>query len=97
MSSNPSTVYCLDIFHINLLKKLSCLFKKTKINETEAEDVPFLSYSSPKRTSAKATIHVFAINPGRGKKEADNFYFSHFCNSRPAKTFATFNIHKYYY
>ena len=59
--------------------------------------MPFLSYSSPKRTSAKATIHVFAINPGRGKKEADNFYFSHFCNSRPAKTFATFNIHKYYY
>ena len=30
----------MDIFHINLLKKLYFLFKKLKISEKEAMDVP---------------------------------------------------------
>ena len=32
VSSNPSTVYSMAIYHIYLLKELYCLFEKTKIN-----------------------------------------------------------------
>ena len=38
MSSNPSTGYWIDIFYINLLSKLSCLFEKDKELTKNAED-----------------------------------------------------------
>ena len=31
--SNPSTIYWMDIFYIDLLLKLYCLFEKTIINK----------------------------------------------------------------
>ena len=46
MGSNPSTVYWMDIFHIGIIVvKIVMFFKKTKINEKEAEDVPFKKYN----------------------------------------------------
>ena len=44
VSSNPSTVYWMNIFHIYLLAKLYCVFEKTKINEKEAGVGPFKKY-----------------------------------------------------
>ena len=40
MGSNPNTVYWMNIFHIDWLKKLYCLFVKNK--QKEVSDSPFL-------------------------------------------------------
>ena len=42
VSSNPSTEYWMDIFHIYLLEELYYLCEKTKINKKEAGIGPFL-------------------------------------------------------
>ena len=42
MGSNPRTVFWMDTFHENLLKKLLCLLENAKINEKEAGDGPFI-------------------------------------------------------
>ena len=38
---NPSAVYWMDIFNIDLLKRLYCLCEKTVNNEKEARVGPF--------------------------------------------------------
>ena len=48
VGSNPGEVYWVDIFHIDLLQKLYCLFEKT---EKEAGIGPFFVFKTlPKHT-----------------------------------------------
>ena len=41
MSSNPGTIYWMDIFHIHIFYKICNVVEKTKINEKEAWVGPF--------------------------------------------------------
>ena len=42
MGSNPRTIFWMDIFLIYFVENLESLFEKTKINEKEAGNDPFL-------------------------------------------------------
>ena len=56
-SSNPSTVYWMDIFSHLFVLKFVMLFEKTKINEKEAGVSPFFK----KRNMTALAWHLFTF------------------------------------